>query len=131
MIHYHPGKQSEKPDALSRRSDHGDSTIKPQSMLREDQFSGFTGELENKQNPLLEEIIEAYPNDPSLDLVLAFINNRDNTPPSISKKFSDYTTQGKIILYQGRILVPDVPSIKQQLLKLHHDTPEAGHQGQA
>ncbi|CEL62768.1 hypothetical protein RSOLAG1IB_05127 [Rhizoctonia solani AG-1 IB] len=52
-------------------------------------------------------------------------------PHSVAAKFKDYTMQDGLLLYQGRIVVPDEPEIKQQLLSHFHDSPGSGHQGGA
>ncbi|KAF8680576.1 Reverse transcriptase (RNA-dependent DNA polymerase) [Rhizoctonia solani] len=52
-------------------------------------------------------------------------------PHNIAQKFKDYTIQEGLLLYQGRVVVPDEPEIKQQLLSYFHDSPASGHQGRA
>ncbi|QRW24390.1 Retrotransposable element Tf2 protein [Rhizoctonia solani] len=52
-------------------------------------------------------------------------------PHSIAQKFKDYTIQEGLLLYQGRIVAPDEPEIRQQLLSHFHDSPVSGHQGRA
>ncbi|CCO34985.1 Retrotransposable element Tf2 155 kDa protein type 1 [Rhizoctonia solani AG-1 IB] len=128
VIAYRPGKQSQKPDTLSRRADHSEIEPSPQIMLPETQFEGFGAEI---ATPLLEQIKEALQDDPSLDTVMAAAADPDSMPHSIAAKFKDYTLQDGLLLYQGRIVVPDEPEIKQQLLSHFHDSPGSGHQGRA
>ncbi|CEL63969.1 Transposon Ty3-I Gag-Pol polyprotein OS=Saccharomyces cerevisiae (strain ATCC 204508 / S288c) GN=TY3B-I PE=3 SV=2 [Rhizoctonia solani AG-1 IB] len=52
-------------------------------------------------------------------------------PHSLAAKFKDHTLQDGLLLYQGRIVVPDKPEIKQQLLSHFHDSLGSGHQGRA
>ncbi|CCO36973.1 Retrotransposable element Tf2 155 kDa protein type 2 [Rhizoctonia solani AG-1 IB] len=113
VIAYRPGKQSQKPDALSRRVDHSEIEPSPQIMLPETQFEGFGAEI---TTPLLEQIKEALQDNPSLDTVMAAAADPDSMPHSIAAKFKDYTLQNGLLLYQGRIVVPDEPEIKQN----HH-----------
>ncbi|CCO34604.1 Retrotransposable element Tf2 155 kDa protein type 1 [Rhizoctonia solani AG-1 IB] len=128
VIAYRPGKQSQKPDALSRRADHSEIEPSPQIMLPETQFEEFGAEI---ATPLLEQIKEALQDDPSLDTVLAAAADPDSMPHSVAAKFKDYTLQDRLLLYQGRIVVPDEPEIKQKLLSHFHDSPGSGHQGRA
>ncbi|CCO30457.1 Retrotransposable element Tf2 155 kDa protein type 1 [Rhizoctonia solani AG-1 IB] len=80
---------------------------------------------------LLPQIKEALQNHPSLDTVMAATADPDSMTHSITAKFKDYTLQDSLLLYQGRIVVPDKPEIKQQLLSHFHDSPGSGHQGRA
>ncbi|CEL56625.1 hypothetical protein RSOLAG1IB_07950 [Rhizoctonia solani AG-1 IB] len=128
VIAYPPGKQSQKPDALSRCTDHSEIEPSPQIMLPETQFEGFGAEVTTS---LVEQIKEALQDDPSLDTVMAAATDPDSMPHSIAAKFKDYMLQDSLLLYQGRIVVPDEPEIKQQLLSHFHDSPGPGHQGRA
>ncbi|CCO37891.1 Retrotransposable element Tf2 155 kDa protein type 3 [Rhizoctonia solani AG-1 IB] len=101
VIAYRPGKQSQKPDALSRRADHNEIEPSPQIMLPETQFEGFGAEISTS---LLEQIKEALQDDPSLDTVIAAAADPDSMPHSVAAKFKDYTLQDGLLLYQGRIV---------------------------
>ncbi|CCO30461.1 Retrotransposable element Tf2 155 kDa protein type 1 [Rhizoctonia solani AG-1 IB] len=83
--------------------------------------------LEGTEHP----IKEALQDDPSLDTVIAAAADPDSMPHSVAAKFKDYTLQDGLLLYQGRIVVPDEPEIKQQVLSHFHDSPGSGHQGRA
>ncbi|KAF8750266.1 hypothetical protein RHS01_09482 [Rhizoctonia solani] len=105
-IHYCPGKQSGKPDALSRRSDYTDTPQEPEIMLPA------------KEDPSLEPIIQFLTED------------ADNAPPSIRKAYQDYDWEEDLLWYRGKLVVPDSEPLKEQLLKEFHDSPLAGHPGQ-
>src|SRR6202035_4836945 len=68
-IHYRPGKQSNKPDALSRRSDHASEPLRPQTMIQPEALKGFTAGTVSPLNPLQQEIQEVYEADESLSLI--------------------------------------------------------------
>ncbi|CEL56626.1 Retrotransposable element Tf2 155 kDa protein type 1 OS=Schizosaccharomyces pombe (strain 972 / ATCC 24843) GN=Tf2-1 PE=4 SV=1 [Rhizoctonia solani AG-1 IB] len=125
VIAYQPGKQSQKPDTLSRPSDHIEMEPSPQIMLPETEFEAFGAEI---TTPLLEQIKEALQDGPRLDTTMAAAADPDSMPHSISAKFKDYTLQDGLP-YQGRIVVPDKPEIKQKLLSHFHDSPGSRHQG--
>ncbi|CCO34382.1 Retrotransposable element Tf2 155 kDa protein type 2 [Rhizoctonia solani AG-1 IB] len=97
-------------------------------MLPETQFEGFGAEIATL---LLEQIKGALQDNPRLDTVMAAAADPDSMPRSIAAKFKDYTLQDSLLLYQGRIVVPDEPEIKQKLLSHFHDSPGSGHQGRA
>ena len=63
QIVYRPGKQSEKPDALSRRVDHKDIPSPEQVMIVAQKFIGFKAEI---SLDLIKEIKEAQDKDESL-----------------------------------------------------------------
>ncbi|KAJ1307566.1 hypothetical protein OPQ81_001663 [Rhizoctonia solani] len=65
--------------------------------------------------------------DPSLDIVMTTLLVASRMPHSIAQKFKDYTLQEGLLFYQGRMVVPDEPELKQELLAHFHDSPAAGH----
>ncbi|QRW23107.1 Retrotransposable element Tf2 protein [Rhizoctonia solani] len=106
-IHYCPGKQSGKPDALSRRSDYTDTP-------------GTRGYATSqvKGGPIPRAIIQFLTED------------ADNAPPSIRKAYQDYDWEEDLLWYRGKLVVPDSEPLKEQLLREFHDSPLAGHPGQ-
>ncbi|KAF8669629.1 Reverse transcriptase (RNA-dependent DNA polymerase) [Rhizoctonia solani] len=106
VIAYWPGNHLQKPDALSRQPDHMDFEPSPQVMISESQ------------------------EDPSLCTILLAVSDPRSMPHNIAK-FKDYRIQEGLLLYQERIVVPDEPEIKKQLLSHFHDSPASGHQGRA
>ncbi|QRV92840.1 Retrotransposable element Tf2 protein [Ceratobasidium sp. AG-Ba] len=128
VIKHRSGKQSEKPDALSRRADHVPSEPEPQVMLPEHLFLGNSAEM---SAPLMTRIKDALQDDPSLQLTLEAATSMDKLPQSVASKFKDYSMNEGLLLFQGRIVIPDEPEIKQELLAHFHDSPAAGHQGRA
>ncbi|KAF8759764.1 hypothetical protein RHS01_02206 [Rhizoctonia solani] len=100
----------------------------PQVMIPESHFEAFSAHMDSS---LLDQIKEATQEDPSLDTILLAVSDPKSMPHSVAQKFKDYTIQEGLLLYQGRIVVPDEPEIKQQLLSHFHDSPASGHQGRA
>ncbi|KAB5587603.1 Retrotransposable element Tf2 [Ceratobasidium theobromae] len=127
VIAYRPGKQSGKPDALSRRADHADLEPSPQLMLPEECFSALAADL---SPDFFEELKEALLNDPSLEAIFDALTG-DKLAPSIAQKFKDYKLEDGLMFYQGRIVIPDEVGLKRELLSHFHDSPAAGHQGWA
>ncbi|QRW26400.1 Retrotransposable element Tf2 protein [Rhizoctonia solani] len=119
---------SQKPDTLSRQPDHMDLEPSPQVMIPESHFEAFSAHMDSS---LLDQIKEATQEDISLDTILLAVSDRKFLPHSVAQKFKDYTIQEGPLLYQGRIVVPDEPEIKEQLLSHFHDSPASGHQGRA
>ncbi|KAF8754692.1 hypothetical protein RHS01_06132 [Rhizoctonia solani] len=126
-IHYRPGKQSGKPDALSRRSDYVDSPVEPEVMLPSEVFAN-TSEAELK---IVTEIRNRLREDPSLEPIIQFLTeDADNAPPSIWKAYRDYDWEEDLLWYCGKLVVPDSEPLKERLLREFHNSPLAGHPGQ-
>ncbi|QRW23677.1 Retrotransposable element Tf2 protein [Rhizoctonia solani] len=126
-IHYRPGKQSGKPNALSRWSDYKDDPQEPEIMLPAEVFANtLEEELE-----IVTEIHSKLREDPSLKAIIQFLTEgADNAPPSIQKAYQDYDWEEDLLWYQGKLVVPDLETLKERLLKEFHDSPLVGHPGQ-
>lgn len=155
VIIYRPGPQSGKPDALSRRPDHrpeGGVEDPPQIFLREGQYESLAGTItvdpifsstivhlattqvaaRAPDHAILDLIRTALPRDPTLKAVLAFFaNDPDLAPANIRHEFSDYVYDNDLLFFRDRIYVPHDDDIKRAILELRHDSPLAGHPGQA
>ncbi|KAF8694327.1 hypothetical protein RHS03_08208, partial [Rhizoctonia solani] len=127
QIVYRPGKQSGKPDALSRRSDHADISPADQTMLPEPVFANVA--LVTPEKELQHQIENSLDQDESLEEILQFLQNESKAPPSIKRAFKDYEMEAGLLFYQGRIVVPDVGTLRTDLLRIFHDSPLAGHPG--
>ncbi|QRW18200.1 Retrotransposable element Tf2 protein [Rhizoctonia solani] len=126
-IHYRPGKQSGKPDALSRRSDYVDTPPEPEVMLPSEVFANTSEE----EVEIVTEICSRLREDPSLEPIIQFLTeDADNAPPSIRKAYRDYDWEEDLLWYRGKLVVPDSETLKERLLKEFHDSPLAGHPGQ-
>ncbi|KAF8761978.1 hypothetical protein RHS01_00172 [Rhizoctonia solani] len=125
-IHYRPGKQSGKPDALSRQSDYVDTPPEPEvaphrglcQYIRRRTGNCHGNTLQAKGRSILEPIIQFLTED------------ADNAPPSIRKAYRDYNWEEDLLWYRGKLVVPDSEALKEQLLREFHDSPLAGHPGQ-
>ncbi|KAF8752650.1 hypothetical protein RHS01_07611 [Rhizoctonia solani] len=126
-IHYRPGKQSGKPDALSRRLDYVDTSPEPEVMLPAEVFANTSEE----ELEIVTEIRSKLREDPSLEPIIQFLTeDADNAPPSIRKAYRDYNWEEDLLWYRGKLVVPDSEALKEQLLREFHDSPLAGHPGQ-
>ncbi|QRW26145.1 Retrotransposable element Tf2 protein [Rhizoctonia solani] len=127
QIVYRPGKQSGKPDALSRRADHADIPPADQTMLPDPVFANVA--LVTPEKELQRRIESSLDQDESLEEILQFLQNESKAPPSIKRAFKDYEMEAGLLFYQGRIVVPDVGTLQTDLLRIFHDSPLAGHPG--
>ncbi|KAF8697673.1 hypothetical protein RHS03_07742, partial [Rhizoctonia solani] len=127
-IVYRPGKMSEKPDALSRRPDHLDIPNKEQIMIDPKHFLVMKAEV---TTDIISQIREAQEEDESIQTLIATVKHKEELPPSVAKQFAKYQWKEELLWYEERIFVPDSKAIRLKLLEQYHDSPIAGHQGQA
>ncbi|KAF8675482.1 hypothetical protein RHS04_06701 [Rhizoctonia solani] len=127
QIVYHPGKQSGKPDALSCRLDHANIPPANQTMLPKPVFANVA--LITPKKELQRQIEAALDQDKSLEEILQFLQNESKAPPSIKRAFKDYQMEAGLLFYQGCIVVPDVGTLRTELLWIFHNSPLAGHPG--
>ncbi|CCO36088.1 hypothetical protein RSOLAG1IB_11825 [Rhizoctonia solani AG-1 IB] len=126
-IMYRPGKQSGKPDALSRQSDHADIPPDNQFMLLQSVFANTATVIPERE---IQHHIEASLHlDKSLDKILSHLQDESKAPPLVKRGFKDYEMEAGLLFYQGCILVPDVGTLRKDLLQIFHDSPLAGHPG--
>ena len=50
-------------------------------------------------------------------------------PTQFRSCLSDWSYDAGILAYQGRVFLPDRDNVRQDIVKLHHDHPTAGHPG--
>ncbi|KAF8753814.1 reverse transcriptase [Rhizoctonia solani] len=127
QIVYCPGKQSGKPDALSQCADHADIPPADQTMLPDPVFANVA--LVTPKKELQRQIKASLDQDESLEEILQFLQNESKAPPSIKRAFKDYEMEAGLLFYQGRIVVPDVGTLRTDLLRIFHNSPLAGHPG--
>ena len=120
VIHFRPGKQGGKPDALSRRPDYvkENSIREPTPFLKPEQVELGTREagVRPSDEELRQAIIDALPKDP--------VVGRDlESPPD------GFTTEDGLLLKRGRIYIPADTEVKLRILEACHDRRTAGHLG--
>ncbi|CCO37425.1 Retrotransposable element Tf2 155 kDa protein type 1 [Rhizoctonia solani AG-1 IB] len=102
-IHFRPGKQSGKPNALSRRADHADIPPKAEVMIPDELFVNIA--KEEQDGPLQNQIKVEQRRDPSLDNIIEFLTvKQENAPPTIRKAYRDYRLDDEILLFQDKVL---------------------------
>ena len=153
VIVFRPGKQSGKPDALSRRPDYmkgGLGSKETTTILKPDQVDVSalveSGELAkdylevnavsvapmDKDDELGRRIKEAVEKDEEVGPYLKFLRSpnlpRDEETDEYLKPFS-FDDDG-FLLHRGLVYIPSEPTIKLEILRRSHDSKTAGHFGQ-
>jgi hypothetical protein len=132
VIRYRPGRQSNVPDALSRRSDHGEGESReqkkliqllPNSYFPEDPVPPKAQEINTAElSPptLSQEFYVAQSQDP---LILKF----NMTKEGESLPANWHKNQNDLWCYWNKIYVPS--PLRQTVFRLLHSNPTAGHPG--
>ncbi|KAF8749921.1 hypothetical protein RHS01_09702 [Rhizoctonia solani] len=113
--------------ALSCQSNHADTPPADQTMLPKPVFANTALVIPEKE--LQHWIESSLDQDESLEEILQFLQNKSKAPPSIKRAFKDYKMEAGLLFYQGRIVVPDVGTLRTDLLCIFHNSPLAGHPG--
>ena len=50
-------------------------------------------------------------------------------PPRLQRDFEDWNAEQGLLLFRGKVYVPKDTELRRDLVKLHHDSPAAGHPG--
>ena len=114
LIHK-PGNTMKKADTLSRRPDHdtGKKDNEDRILLKEERFRILVmdkGELW-KELEDAEEFIE------------------EEVEAALKEGREGWRKEGKVILWKERAYVPDLDTLREEVLKAHHDQELAGHPG--
>ncbi|QRW20680.1 hypothetical protein RhiXN_05669 [Rhizoctonia solani] len=96
-------------------------------MLPEPIFANLA--LVTPEKELQRQIESSLDQDESLWEILQFLQNKSKAPPSIKRAFKDHKMEAGLLFYQGQIVVPDVGTLRTDLLWIFHDSPLAGHPG--
>ena len=131
-LHHRPGKSSGKPDALSRRPDHGKGEddnrdvvlLKPEYFKIQALKQGHVL-LSAQEKPLLQKIRESKDLDESV--VKAVEELRKSGTSRIDG--AEWVEEQGLILFRGKVYVPKDPELRRAIVQAHHDSQITGHPG--
>ena len=133
-LQHKPGKLSTKPDALSRRPDHFKSdaddnlarvVLKPEHIKIMATKRGQAMIL--NERPLVKKIKEIQTMDDEVCKAVEQVKRLG--PKSLRKGLEEWNTEEGLLLYKGRIYVPNDDKLRAEIVKIHHDSPAVGHPG--
>jgi hypothetical protein len=133
VMHHRPGKTMGKPDALSRRADHGfgvednrDITLLTPSFFAVRALEGT--EVEGEERDLLQAIRRETQDGELEDIVGKAVKAlKSSLARSICS--SEWSEVEGILHFQGKIYVPPLGDIRQKIVTLNHDSQIAGRPG--
>lgn len=131
-LHHRPGKKSLKPDALSRRPDHGKGEndnedivlLKPEFFKVQSMKQGHFL-LSGEESSLLKKIRQAKDLDETV--IKAVEELRKSGKRSLIG--NEWSEEQGLILFRGKVYVPRDMDLRRQIVQAHHDSYSAGHPG--
>lgn len=130
-LHHRPGRSSLKPDALSRRPDHGTGQADNDNvtLLKPSYFEVRALEqghavLTSAETSVLKKIRECKDMDEAVVKAMKELKGS-------GKKFDgeEWAEEQGLVLFRGKVYVPKSPDLRRQIVQLHHDSQVAGHPG--
>ena len=135
-LHHKPGKLMGKPNALSRRTDHGeglrsdneDITLLPPDVFRIHTLTGLT--IAGKETSILRDIRRSTREVNLEEPVAITARELQRSPSRRSVRSAEWALKDHLLLFRGKIYIPKDKDLQLQIIKQHHDSRIAGHPGQ-
>ena len=133
-LQHRPGRTMGKPDALSRRSDHSDGKDdnKDVVLLKPSYFAvratGVT--LEGEEKDILTAIRTGVRDAKFEDAVAKAAEELKKAQGSRKTvRSAEWSQSDGLLMFRGKIYVPDSPDLRRTIVAQHHDSKVAGHAG--
>lgn len=134
MLYHKPGKSMGKPDALSRRADHGtgrgdnkDLTLLSPDLFRIHALSGL--DIVGEERDILREIRRSLRDDEQEEAVVKAAEKlrQDRTRGTV--RSAEWSKMDGLLMFRGKIYVPKDRDLRRRIVEQHHDSRVAGHPG--
>jgi hypothetical protein len=133
-LHHRPGRSMGKPDALSRRPDHGDGSgdnaeivlLKPELFVVR-AIEGIRAEGEEKE--ILQEIRRQNRIPEEEDAVVTTAKAMKKVVGAGRVQSAEWSEEHGLVFFRGRIYVPRNAELRRKIVAQHHDSMVAGHPG--
>jgi len=131
-LHHKSGKSMGKPDALSRRSDHGTSADNNSDIVLLTPKLFAVRALEGLQftrpeQDILRDIRQGTKQPKEEPVARAAQELRKSSTHSL--RSAEWSEHNSLLYYRGCIYVPDTSDLRRRIVSLCHDTKVAGHPG--
>jgi hypothetical protein len=135
-LHHRPGRTMGKPDALSRRADHGtgggdnaDVTLLRPELFAARAIRTIVGvSAEGEEREILRDIRQGNRAGAQEDTV-AKAAQALRSAKGKSLRSAEWSERDGLLCFRDRIYVPDVADVRRRIVAQHHDTKIAGHPG--
>jgi hypothetical protein len=131
-LHHRPGKKSLKPDALSRRPDHGKGDRDNEDITLINPECLYVKALQ--QGHLLIEggekrILQKIRNSKNYDEPVVKAVEEIRKSPNSHIHGEEWSEEQGLILFRGKVYVPKDVELRRQVVQAHHDSAITGHPG--
>ena len=133
-LHHKPGRSMGKPDALSRRADHGSGhadndnmTLLSPELFRILALSAI--DVVGEEKDLLRAIRRSLRDDEQEESVAKAAKElrKDKTRGTV--RSAEWSESEGLLMFRGKIYVPKDPELRRRIVEQHHDSRIAGHAG--
>jgi len=132
LLHHKPGKSMGKPDALSRRADHGtgsadnsDIVLLAPKVFAVRALEGL--EFKGPEVDILRDIRKGVKDPQEESIAKAAKELRKSSTRAL--RSSEWSDRDGLLYFRGRIYVPPTSDLRRRVVSLCHDTKIAGHAG--
>jgi hypothetical protein len=133
-LHHKPGRSMGKPDALSRRADHGSGqgdndnlTLLAPELFRIHALAGVR--LEGDERNILQEVQRSLKDDMQEESVVKAARELRKDKGRGTIKSAEWSESDGLLMFRGKIHVPNDRDLRHHIVEQHHDTCIAGHAG--
>ena len=133
VLHHRPGKSMGKPDALSRRADHGTGsndndgiTLLSPGFFAIRALEGL--QVSGEEQHLLQDIRKSIRTEEQDDAISKVVKELKTTR-SRTVRSAEWNLDQDVLYFRGKIYVPDYRDLRRRIVSLYHDSRVAGHPG--
>jgi hypothetical protein len=134
MLHHKPGRSMGKPDALSRRADHGSGqgdnnnlTLLAPELFRIHVLAGVR--LEGDERNILREVRRSLKDDTQEESVANAARELRKDKGRGTVKSAEWSESDGLLMFCGKIYVPKDRDLRRRIVEQHHNTHIARHAG--
>jgi hypothetical protein len=133
-LHHKPGQSMGKPDTLSRRVDHGSGqgdnnnlTLLALKLFRIHALAGVR--LEGDECNILREVWRSLKDNVQEESVVKAARELRKDKSRGMVKSAEWSESDGLLMFCGKIYVPNDRDLRRRIIKQHHDMRIAGHAG--
>jgi transposase InsO family protein len=133
-LHHKPGQSMGKPDALSKRADHGfgqgdnnNLTLLAPELFRIHALAG--ARLEGDERNILREVRLSLRNDVQEESVAKAARELRKDKGRGTIKSTEWSKSDGLLMFRGKIYVSKDRDLRRRIVEQHHDTHITGHAG--
>jgi hypothetical protein len=131
-LHHRPGRSMGKPDALSRRADHGSGhddnsnvTLLNPTLFRIHALSGL--DIAGEEREILRDIRRTLRNDTLEEPIAKAARELRQDRSRGTVRSAEWSEVDNLLMFRGKIYVPNHRDLRRRIIAQHHNSLVAGH----